>query len=33
MKPIEKINFMIVAVTAVLFLAIAGFVAFSTSQR
>jgi len=32
MKPIEKINFMIVAVTAVLFLAIAGFVAFSTSK-
>ena len=32
MKPIEKINIMIVAVTAVLFLAIAGFVAFSTSK-
>ena len=32
MKPIGKINFMIVAVTAVFFLAIAGFVAFSTSK-
>ncbi len=32
MKPVERINFAIVAVTAALFLAIAFFVAFSTSK-
>ena len=32
MKPVERINFAIVAVTAALFLAIASFVAFSTSK-
>ena len=32
MKPVKRVNFAVVAVTAVLFLAIAAFVAFSTSQ-
>ena len=32
MKPVERINFAIVSITAVLFLAIAGFVAVSTSK-
>ena len=32
MKPVKRVNFAVVAVTAVLFLAIAAFVAFSTSR-
>ena len=32
MKPVERINFAIVAVTAALFLGISAFVAFSTSK-
>ena len=32
MKPVKRINFAVVAVTAVLFVAIASFVAFSTSR-